>query len=182
MSPLIAWQNFYVIMGSSAGALTGLTFVAVTLVAGNRRPGAGRGIAAFNTPTVVHFGAVLLVAAVLSAPWPALVPAALLLGLCGLAGVLYTAIVVRRLRRLDQGLYTSVLEDWLWYSICPLITYTALLITAIMVPGSPAPALFGISAVMLLLLFMGIHNAWDIVTYVAVTRLNQQVERNENKE
>lgn len=182
MSPLIAWENFYVIMGSSAGALTGLTFVAVTLVAGNRRPGASRGIAAFNTPTVVHFGTVLLVAAVLSAPWPALAPAALLLGLCGLAGVLYTAIVVRRLRRLDQDLYTSVLEDWLWYAICPLVTYTALLVTAIMVPGSPAPALFGIGAVMLLLLFMGIHNAWDIVTYVAVARLSQQDERNENKE
>jgi hypothetical protein len=182
MSPLSAWENFYVIVGSSAGALTGLTFVAVTLAAGYRRPGASRGIAAFNTPTVVHFGTVLLVAAVLSAPWPALSPAALLLGLCGLAGVLYAAIVVRRLRRLEQDLYTTVLEDWLWYAACPLVAYSALLAAAILLPGSPIPALFGIGAVMVLLLFMGIRNAWDIVTYVAVGGFNQQDESNESDE
>ena len=182
MSPLTAWENFYVIVGSSAGALTGLTFVAVTLVAGYRRPGASRGIAAFNTPTVVHFGTVLLVAAVLSAPWSALSPAALLLGLCGLAGVLYAAIVVRRLRRLEQGLYTTVLEDWLWYAVCPLVAYSALLAAAILLPGSPVPALFGIGAVMVLLLFMGIRNTWDIVTYVAVGGFNQQDESNESDE
>jgi hypothetical protein len=182
MSQLTSWENFYVIVGSSAGALTGLTFVAVTLVTGYRRPGASRGIAAFNTPTVVHFGTVLFVAAVLSAPWPALSPAALLLGLCGLAGVLYAAIVVRRLRRLEQGLYTTVLEDWLWYAVCPLVAYSALLAAAILLPGSPVPALFGIGAVMVLLLFMGIRNAWDIVTYVAVGGFNQQDESNESDE
>jgi hypothetical protein len=111
MSLLIAWENFCIIVGSSAGALTGLTFVAVTLVAETRQRGDGRGIAAFTTPTVVHFGVVLFVSAALSAPWPSLLPLALLLGLCGLAGALYTAIVVRLQRRLE--LYTPVLEDWL---------------------------------------------------------------------
>ncbi len=31
--PLQAWENFYVIVGSSAGALTGLQFVVLTLIA-----------------------------------------------------------------------------------------------------------------------------------------------------
>ena len=34
----------------------------------------------------------------------------------------------------------------------------------------PTSALFVIAATALLLLFIGIHNAWDTVTYVALTR------------
>lgn len=32
-SPLKAWESFYVIVGSSAGAMTGLQFVVMTLIA-----------------------------------------------------------------------------------------------------------------------------------------------------
>src|SRR5438067_6656686 len=72
-SALGAWRDFYVIAGTAAATLTGLTFVALTLVAGARRTaGSSGGIGAFSTPTVVHFGAALLVAALLSAPWRAL--------------------------------------------------------------------------------------------------------------
>ena len=61
VSPLAAWESFYVIVGSSAAALTGLQFVVMTLIA-QIRPGSSRGesISAFGTPTVVHFGAALL--------------------------------------------------------------------------------------------------------------------------
>jgi hypothetical protein len=112
MSSLSAWANFYVIVGSAAGTLTGLTFIAITLTAQFRLPDVERGIAAFTTPTVVHFGVTLFLAAVLSAPWPTLVPLALTLALCGLAGALYTANVMQRLRRFEG--YTPVMEDWLW--------------------------------------------------------------------
>jgi len=37
-------------------------------------------------------------------------------------------------------------------------------------PGNPAPALFVIGAGTVLLLFTGIHNAWDTVTYLAIER------------
>jgi len=59
MIALTGWENFYVIVGSSAGALIGLQFVVLMLIA--ERPGlrmAGAG-AAFATPSVVHFGVVL---------------------------------------------------------------------------------------------------------------------------
>ena len=36
-SALIPWDNFYVIVGSSAAALTGLQFVVITLVAETRK-------------------------------------------------------------------------------------------------------------------------------------------------
>jgi hypothetical protein len=178
MSPLIGWENFYVVVGSSAGALTGLTFVVITLFPGVRQPGdEGQGIAAYTTPTVVHFGMVLFVSAVLSAPWPALSPAAVLLGLTGIAGVFYTVIVMRRQRRFE--LYTPEPEDWLRYVICPFVAYAALLAAAILLPGSSVAALFVIGGALLLLLFLSISNAWDIVTYIATQRIPSRNEGNE---
>ncbi|MFL5666577.1 MAG: hypothetical protein ACJ8BW_35300 [Ktedonobacteraceae bacterium] len=166
LPPLATWQNFYVIIGSAAATLTGLMFVVITLIAGVRDRRSSGAIAAFDTPTVVHFGAVLLVAAILSAPWQALWPAGLLLGLSGLGGVTYVIIVLRRARRLT--VYQPVLEDWLWYMALPLVSYTALVVAAILLPGQPEPALFVIAAATVLLLFIGIHNAWDTVTYTAI--------------
>ncbi len=174
MSPLTTWQNFYVIIGSAAAALTGLMFVVITLIAGVRQRRSSESVGAFGTPTVVHFCLALLVAAILSAPWQALWNAGLLLGLCGLGGVTYVVIVVRRVRR--QTDYQPVLEDWLWHTVLPLVSYTALLVAAIVLPGNPAPALFVTGAVTVLLLFTGIHNAWDNVIYIAV-----DLSRPENK-
>lgn len=164
VSPLIAWENFYVITGSSAGALTGLTFVVITLTVGRRQRGVPWGVGAFTTPTIVHLGVVLFISMVLSAPWPALAQPSAVLTLCGLAGLAYAAIVVRRLRRRET--YDPVLEDWLWYAAAPLAIYVALVVAALLLPGSPTPALFGIAAVMALLLFIGIRNAWDVATFI----------------
>ena len=168
VSTLLTWQSFYVIVGSAAAALTGLLFVVITLLAGvrQRRSLPGDGIAAFNSPSVVHFCIALLVAAILSAPWQVLWAAGLLLGLCGLGGAGYVVIVFRRLRR--QTGYQPVLEDWLWHTVFPLVSYTALVIAAIVLPGNGEPALFVIAAVTVLLLFIGIHNAWDNLTYIAI--------------
>ena len=67
--PLPAWDNFYVIVGSSAAALTGLQFVVMTLISEMRQASNENTIDAFGTPTVVHFCASLLISAVLSAPY-----------------------------------------------------------------------------------------------------------------
>lgn len=167
MAALTNWASFYVITGSSAGALTGLTFVVISLVRETRTRDSGLGVAAYTSPTVVHFCEVLLVSAVLSAPWPALAPAAVTLVLCGLAGLGYTCLVVRRLRRLGSlGSYTPVLEDWLTHAILPLLAYATVIVAAVLLPANPVPPLFAIGAAMLVLLFCGIHNAWDTVTYM----------------
>ena len=168
LSPLAAWQNFYVLIGTAAATLTGLIFVVATLVAGGRVrvSSPSEAFAAFNSPNVVHFGAALLVAAILSAPWQALWNASLLLGLLGLGGMIYVVIVLRRARR--QTDYQAVLEDWLWHTVFPLVSYTALLVAAIVLPGHPVPALFVIAAATVLLLFIGIHNAWDNLTYIVL--------------
>jgi hypothetical protein len=168
LSPLATWHTFYGIIGTAAATLTGLLFVVVTLIARVqvRVSSPNSGIAAFSTPNVVHFCAVLLVAALLSAPWQVLWNAGLLLGLAGLGGVTYVIIVFRRAR--GQTDYEPVLEDWLWHTVFPLISYAALVVAAFLLPVYPAPALFVIAAATVLLLFIGIHNAWDNVTYIAI--------------
>jgi len=178
LSPLATWQTFYVIIGSAAATLTGLMFVVATLIVGGRVRVSllSEAFATYNTPNVVHFCAVLLIAAILCAPWQALWHASLLLGLAGLGGVVYVVIVFRRLlRRADRETsYQPVLEDWLWHTVLPLVSYTALVVAALLLPVYPEPALFVISVATVLLLFIGIHNAWDNVTYMATELFQPQ--------
>ena len=164
MSPFTPWETFYVIVGSSGAALTGLQFVVITLGA-EKRAGDSRTTRAFGTPTIVHFCSVLLVSAILSAPWPAVFGAAIALAGCGLAGVIYVVIVISHTRR--QTLYQPVLEDWLFHCVFPLVAYSTLVVAAATLPRIPTPSLFAIASTSLLLLFSGIHNAWDAVTYIA---------------
>ena len=86
MPPFAAWESFYVIVGSSGAALTGLQFVVMALVADSRRATSSDTINAYGTPTIVHFCVVLFVSSVLSAPWQSLTKPAAILGLCGAAG------------------------------------------------------------------------------------------------
>jgi amino acid transporter len=165
---LSVWESYYVIVGSSGAALTGLQFVVIALVAETRTRSTTREIDAFGTPTIVHFCTVLLLSAILSVPWQALSSVALALGAVGLAGIVYGVIVVRRARRTTE--YKPVLEDWLWHTIFPLICHTALVAAAIALSRGMVGALFVIAAVCLCLLFIGIHNAWDTVVYIAIER------------
>src|SRR4051794_15807579 len=49
LSPLAAWESFYVIIGSAAAALTGLQFVVMTLSAGMNARGSDTVMSAFST-------------------------------------------------------------------------------------------------------------------------------------
>lgn len=165
MTALTEWGNFYVIVGSSAGALIGLQFVVLTLIAS--RPiarGEAQAGDAFSTPSVVHFGVVLLLSAVVSAPWDGIGPVAVLWGLVGLSGIVYSIVVARRMRA--QTAYQPVFEDWLFHVLLPCAAYTTLAGSAFAARSYARPALFLVGAAALLLLFVGIHNAWDTVTHL----------------
>lgn len=164
--PLSGWGNFYEIIGSSAGALTGLQFVVIALVAQTQATGSMLEIRAFATPTIVHFCAAILISGILSAPWHALSSVSIALSVVGAAGVIYALSVVRHARR--QTGYAPDMEDWLWYTVFPVLAYASLLVSAILLPRRPPALLFAIAATAIALLFLGIHNAWDTVTYVAV--------------
>src|SRR5262249_19005479 len=122
---LVAWGNYYVIIGSAGAALTGLQFVVMALVANSSLQSGSREISAFGTPTIVHFCAALLISAILSAPWRSLATLSLALGSCGLLGVIYGVVVVSR--AISQSGYQPVWQDWGWHSIFPMIAYAVLL-------------------------------------------------------
>ena len=169
MTALAGWQNFYVIVGSSAGALIGLQFVVLSLI--NSAPSATANADAghaFATPTIVHFGAVLGLSGVLCAPWAGIGEASVLWGLVGLGGMVYAGVVIRRMR--GQNVYRPQFEDWLFHAVLPMAAYLTLALSAGAAGWRPREVLFGVGGAALLLLFVGIHNAWDAVTYHVFTR------------
>src|SRR5206468_2776382 len=149
-SVLSLWESFYVIVGSSGAGLTGLMFVVITIAADSSVARTPETLNAFGTPNVIHFVAVLLLAAVLSAPWQRFKDPAHVVGATAIAGVVYVLIVLRRMRR--QSGYKPVLEDWVWHQILPLIAYVMLFVGAAGLSHEQAWALFAIGAAALLLL------------------------------
>jgi hypothetical protein len=168
-SLLTAWSSFYVMTGSSAAALTGLMFVVITLMSRpERAEDSHAAISTFSTPTVMHFAAALLVSAVVIAPWRSLVHPGAVVAFIGLCGVVYILRVMHRTRRLTM--YTADLEDWAWFAILPFVAYGAISAGAIALAAAPVQALFILAGGVVLLIFVGIRNAWDIVTYIAIVR------------
>lgn len=174
MSTLSEWESFYVILGSAAGALIGLQFVVMTLLAGRpARPDAASG-AAFLTPTIVHFSHALLLSLAMSVPWPAAIPLAVALALAGTAGTAYCFSVARNMGK--QSTYAPEAEDWAFHFILPLLANVALLASGLLVIFSAPVAAYGVAFAALILLFCGVHNAWDNVAYqVLDSALDKQV-------
>jgi hypothetical protein len=167
------WESYYVIVGSSAGALTGLQFVVLTLItdAGALR-GTSETLSAFSSPNVVHFCVALLLSAVLSMPWHGLAPVGVLVAIVGAGGLLYSLNVLRIARR--QRDYKPVLEDWIWHAGLPILAYAACIHAGTQLPRSPEGPAYIVAVATLLLVFIGIHNAWDTVTYVTLQRMQER--------
>jgi len=173
---LVGWQSYYVIIGSSGAALTGLQFVVMALMAETQLPASGgeAGVAAFGSPIIVHFCAALLLSAMLSAPWPQGSHVAAALDLFGAAGIVYMLNVARRMR--TQTAYRPVFEDVLWHLILPFAAYTIFLVAGLMLPSNPVTALFVAAVAPAALLYIGIHNAWDSITYTVLRHAKQRAE------
>src|SRR6266446_7884578 len=97
-SVLSLWESFYVIIGSSGAGLTGLMFVVITLAADASVPRTPETLNAYGTPNVIHFVAVLLIAAVLSAPWQRFKDPAHVMGTIAVAVIAYVLIVLGRMQ------------------------------------------------------------------------------------
>ncbi|MEA3189874.1 MAG: hypothetical protein QOD77_456 [Thermoplasmata archaeon] len=166
MLELTGWETYYVIVGAAAGALVGLQFIVLTLIADRPRLLAGDATAAFATPTIVHFCAVLVVSSLVCAPWESMPPLAFLWGAVGVAGIGYSVLVGARMRK--QATYKPQLEDWVFHCVLPLAAYAALAASAPWALGHAREALFGVAAITLALLLVGIHNSWDAIVYSAL--------------
>ncbi len=172
MSEFDKWDSFYVIVGSAAGALIGLQFVVMTLIAERPPPRAAEAGPAFSTPTIVHFSAVLLLAALLRAPWETDAAADMACALLGSAGLFYALLTARRMH--VQTAYQPDFEDWLCHAFLPLTAYAMLAASALAALSHAHAALFGIGGAALLLLFGAIHNSWDAVAYHVLVHRGRQ--------
>jgi len=173
--PLPEWEAYYLIIGTSAAALTGLNFVVIALGSETTRIGGDDTVKAFGTPTMVHFCVVILLSAIATAPWQSLSAVALVLGATGLAGVAYSGFVVRQAQQ--QTSYTPEPSDWFWHGVLPPVCYAALVVAALLISRHAHEALFVVAAVALLLTYIGIHNAWDSATYIALSASRDARER-----
>jgi hypothetical protein len=171
-SVLADWANFYVIAGSSAAALTGLTFVVIALASSRNRVSPG-GLRVFIAPTIVHFGSVLALAAFLSVPHQSLVSLSLGFGVGGAGGLIYGLVLGVNLRGALHD-YVPVREDWLWHVIFPTVVYGALLVMSLLIWRSPEQGLYGAAAISMLLLYIGIHNAWDVAVSISLRKDHQE--------
>ena len=163
---LSPWVNFYVILGSAGGALTGLTFIVITIVQQTGRARSAEGISVFTTPTVVHFSATLVVAAVMTAPWKIVICPAITLGILGLAGVAYVIRNFLIARNFHD--YVPDTEDLLAYFILPFVAYALIAAGSLLLLDRVGSGLFVVGGGTLLLILMGIKNAWDVVTYLTL--------------
>jgi hypothetical protein len=96
------WDNFFILAGTAGATLIGLLFVAVTLGAGLSTPRGIEATRALLTPTLIRFGGVLFECMAVLPPWPSAWPVGIILGLCGLTGLVYQIHVILSARSISS--------------------------------------------------------------------------------
>ena len=120
--PLLdGWSNFYVIVGSSAAGLTGLSFVVIALMS-DAQVVRMSGLRAFLTPIVMHFGSALWLSALLCIPGHTAVSVAACMIVSGAILSAYGGTTTYRMYRGRKD-YRPGIEDWIWNATLPLLCY-----------------------------------------------------------
>ena len=165
------WDNFNMLVGTAAGTLIGLLFIAMTLTAGFERSQALRGAALYMTPTMVHFAVVLTAAAAAVAPrLPAVwVAAVLALGaLAGLGNGIRSWVGILGLHR-EQTTPPHWTDLWC-YAVAPAAIYLVFAGAAWRVAARDPQAPLLLAGCEMALLLLAVRNAWDMVTWMAPGR------------
>jgi ABC-type polysaccharide/polyol phosphate export permease len=162
------WTAFYQMTGEAGAALVGLLFIVATLSSRQQQDGVHVGVQLFTTPTVFHLSLVLTVSALaLAPPSPVYRPAAGMF-VIAIVGCLYAGPVAIRISRLATQAHWS--DFWL-YGAAPCAAYLALAgATGAAWAGAPHSA-HCVGLVVLILLALGIRNAWDLITWLAPRRI-----------
>ena len=164
ISKLEAWHDFYVMTGSAAAALTGLLFVIVTLAPHIVARNVDTGVRSFISPIAVHFTAAMTVSAVMLAPD---VPATPLGGGLATGGVgLIVYMLWTRATRQWANSRLPIL-DWIWYIGLPLAAFVLIIGSGIAILANAALGPYTLAGATVLLIIIGIRNAWDIVVWMS---------------
>src|SRR2546425_8436001 len=107
------WHEFYLLVGTSAAALTGLMFVVISISPETIAERPKSGVRAFVTPTMVFFTSALAISALMLVPHLAPAALAAVLALTSVAGVAYL-LWVRGQHHWREGKLDA--EDWVFRS------------------------------------------------------------------
>jgi hypothetical protein len=160
------WHDFYVLVGTASATLVGLMFVAASIGATVFNEQHRAPVAAFITPTVVHFAAVLFTSLVVTIPTHGWRSLGGLLGAGGLAGSIYCGRILFQL--VIRHSFDVDATDRLFYALIPLLGYLLALTSAVLLLRQSAAAADLIAAALLVLLFAGVRNAWDMMVWIAI--------------
>jgi hypothetical protein len=160
------WENFYLMIGSAAGALIGLLFVVETLTGGMGADKAELGARVYLTPTVSHFAVILAVSVVTAAPRLSSWVVAALLIAAGVWGLVYSANVSIMLHR-RQGPSAPHWTDFWCYGCVPGVFYLGQIAAAVALGMGVFWGQNALAAALLALLLLTIRNAWDLVVAIA---------------
>jgi hypothetical protein len=168
------WENFFIVGASAGATLIGLLFVSITLGGSLSTPEGLNATRAFLTPTLIHFTGVLFQCMTVLPPWPSAWPVAIILGLNGLAGLVYQSNVILKqyaiLMRREPG-FASL--DWLdrtLFSVAPALANASLIAGAVGLVAERPFAPYAVAGAITLLLIAGIYGAWSITLWIARNR------------
>lgn len=170
LTPVVhQWENFYLLIGTSAATLVGLMFVAISIGAGQITKQAGPALRTFVSPTLIHFIYVLVTASVVLIPTVTRTLVGILLVSVGLLSVGSALTRVPFMRQQHREQIVDV-HDWVWHLLVPLASYLLFVGTGIGLLQEMTGALNGLALASVLLLVAGIRNAWDTVVYLILNR------------
>jgi hypothetical protein len=155
------WESYFVLTGTGAVTLIGLLFVVITLGTARAERGDMGLLKIFVTPTLVHFGVVLLIALLALSPEgdSLIMP----FGLIGVLGLFYTLNIAVKAARHDD-LFS---EAWLFHAVIPIACYLGIITAACLGANSTKQAYLVLRAVSALLLLAGMRNAWAVAIDIA---------------
>ena len=161
---LEAWHEFYLLIGTAGVTLTGLLFVVVSLgprVVANHQ---ATGVRAFISPNAVYFTTTLVVSAVLLAPHLPAMAIGVFLCVGAVAALGYLACT-----KVHQQWRHNKLPflDWIWFVGLPMASYVLLLLSGMGFLLQAALSIHGVAVSLILLLVIGIRNAWDLVIWIS---------------
>jgi len=162
------WENFFIVGATAGATMIGLLFVAITLGAGLSTPQGLNATRAFLTPTLILFSGVLFECMAVLPPWPSAWPVGIILGLFGLAGLVYQIHVILKQRKVDFASLDWL--DWSLFSVVPMLGDASLIAGAAGLVAEKPFAPYAVAGAITLLLFAGVYGAWDLTLWIARNR------------
>jgi hypothetical protein len=168
---LAQWHDFYALIGGASATLVALMFVAASIGAGVFTREHQAGIRSFLSPTVVHFSAVLVICLLATIPTETWILLGLLQTCTGAIGLVYSGWIWRRMMK--HGIIASIdVVDRLWYALLPIAAYLLVIAAGVSLPRQSEVSLNILALALILLLLIGIRNAWDMTVWIIDHRRN----------